>query len=245
MGFSKLSSINKINKRGSSTTNNTQSFTSLLASKVPWAKYKGSSYANGILLDEINGRNAICTDCVLSTTTGNGGGTVPISVCRGYARTIVSTIIFPVGSIPANYTIAFITRYAGSATNRILTGHQAQNFILGHHASKMGMFYDGTQWITPTTTNATGALGNWVNMCVVSGGTAIPNNVQVNGIGKGVNVVTSNSGINQLAINTSSYNEKSTFELAHVIIWDSVLSLNEMKTVTDAFGNYLITGILQ
>jgi hypothetical protein len=96
-----------------------------------------------ILPDESgNNRNADCTNVTLSNTTGFGGGTVPISICRGVSTVKgSSTIVIPV--------IAFITRYSGAATNRILTGHLDQNYIIGHHSAKQGVLNDSIQWCTP------------------------------------------------------------------------------------------------
>jgi hypothetical protein len=253
MGITRLNSI-KINKRGINVFSApTQTLAQLLTSVPPWAKYRGASYANNVLPDESgNGRNAICTSCSLSSTTGNGSGTIPLSICKGVSTVKgSSTIIFPVGSIPqGNYTIAFITRYSGGTTNRILCGNLGQNYILGHHSSKLGVLYDGTQWNTATlngkeVNNVTTNITDWLNMCVVSSGTAPPDNFVVNGIGKGVLSITPDTTINQLCINNSSYLEKSSFELSQVIIWDTALTQTQMKVVTDAFANYIITGVLQ
>ena len=52
----------------------------------------------------------------------------------------------------------------------------------------------------------------------------------------------------QLAINSSTYYPNpipnSSFELAKLIIFDQVLSYNEMKIVSDALTNYLAIGVL-
>lgn len=248
----------KLNKRNVITINTNaplpsqQTLGQLLVSVPCWAKYRGSAYASGVLPDESgNGRNAACTDCTLSNTTGFGGGPTPKSICRGVS-TIKgsSTILFPVGSIPQSpYTIAFIARYSGGSTNRISTGHLGQNFILDHHSAKLGLWFDGTQWVTPILNakpinNTTTNLSDWLSMCVVSSGTAPPNNVIVNGVPKGALCITPNSNINQLAINTSSFIEKSSFEFAHLIIWDAALTSVQMKAVTDSFANYIIDGNL-
>jgi hypothetical protein len=81
-------------------------------------------------------------------------------------------------------------------------------------------------------------------MCVVSTGTAPPNNIVVNGVGKGSLSITPSTTISQLAINTSLYLEKSSFELAHLVIWNVALTPTQMKVVTDSFANYLLTGVL-
>jgi hypothetical protein len=247
MGITRLSSI-KINNRGSVVT---QTLQQLLTSVPPWAKYRGASYSNSILPDESgNGRNAVCTSCTLSNTTGNGAGTVPLPICKGTSTVKGnSTILFPVGSIPQNYTIAFICRYSGGSTNRILCGYAGQNYILGHHSAKQGVLYDGTQWDTATlngkeVNNVSGNISDWLSMCVSSGGAAAPNNIIVNGVSKGTSSITVNSTINQLCINLSSYQEYSSFELAQLIIFDSPLTSTQIKVITDSFSNYLITGVL-
>jgi hypothetical protein len=228
-----------------------QTFSQLLTSVPAWAKYRGSALQGNILPDESgNNRNADCTNITLATTTGNGGGTVPLSVLKG-SSTVKgsSTIIFPVGSIPqGSYTIAFITRYSGAATNRILTGHLGQNYIIGHHSAKQGVLNDSIQWCTPILNlkpinNVNTNINDWLNMCVVSTGTA-PNNIVVNGVGKGSLSITPSTTINQLAIHTSLYLEKSSFELAHLVIWNVALTPTQMKVVTDSFANYLPTGVL-
>jgi hypothetical protein len=248
MGISRLSSL-KSYKGGNK--NYTQTFTQLIASTVPWAFYSGSSYSNNILPDKSgNGRHATCSGVYNSNTVNNGGGTIPLPICKG---TATATILFPIGSIPSgNYTIAFITRYAGGSTNRILCGHAGQNFILGHQAAKGGVLYDGTRWDTTINSstlkpinNISGSIPDWLNMCVVSNGTNSANNIIVNGVPKGVLSITPNNTINQLGINTSSYLEKSTFELSQVIIFDQALTPVQVKVITDAFANYLITGVLQ
>jgi hypothetical protein len=253
MGLTRLSTI-KVNKKNinANLPSTQQTFAQLLISVPPWAKYRGSAYLNNILPDESgNNRNADCVSCNLSSTTGNGGGTVPIPICRGVSTVKgSSTIIFPVGSIPqGDYTIAFITRYSGGTTNRILCGHLGQNYILGHQAAKQGVLFDSIQWCTPIVnlkpiSNVTTNITDWLSMCVVNNGTAPPNNIVVNGIGKGSLSITPSISINQLAINTSLYLEKSSFELAHLVIWDVALTQTQMKVVTDSFANYLLTGVL-
>jgi hypothetical protein len=252
MGISRLSSI-KINKRGLNVfTPPTQTFSQLLSSIPPWAKYSGANYNNNTLPDDSgNGRHATCSGVYNSSTINNGGSpTIPLPICKGNAN---ATIIFPVGSIPSgDYTIAFITRYAGSSNNRVLCGHAGQNFILGHHSAKGGVLYDGTKWDTAININTgspinniTGSIPNWLSMCVVSNGTNVADNIIVNGVPKAVLSITPINTINQLGINTSSYLEKSSFELSQLLIFDRALTPIQVKVITDAFSNYLISGILQ
>jgi hypothetical protein len=220
-----------------------------LTSVPAWAKYRGSALQGNILPDESgNNRNADCTNVTLSKTTGNGGGTVPLSICKGLSTIKGSAI--PVGSSPqGNYTIAFITRYSGATTKRTLCGHLDQNYNIGHHSAKQGVLNDSIQWCTPIfnlkpINNVNTNIADWLNMCVVSTGTAPPNNIVVNGVGKGSLSITPSTTISQLAINTSLYLEKSSFELAHLVIWNVALTPTQMKVVTDSFANYLLTGVL-
>jgi hypothetical protein len=80
-------------------------------------------------------------------------------------------------------------------------------------------------------------------MCVVSNDTLPSSNVMVNGIGKGSLSITPSTSMNQLAINTSLHLEKSSFELAHLVIWDVALTGVQMKVVTDSFANYLVCSL--
>lgn len=241
MGFSIKNASKRID---SPDTANVDSFTQLLTLKIPWAKYSGSSYLNGKLVDEINGRDGICTACIRDTSYGNGGAAnIGLTVCSGSA--LSSSIVFPVGSIPlTNFTFASLTRYTGTTTKRILTGHQNQNYLIGHWEGLRGVMYDGSGWDTQISNNVAGNSKDWLLMCATSGGVS-STNILANGLSRGTTGIVSNATNNQLAVNTSSYGERSSFEIAHLIIWDKQLTPTEMKVVSNALANYLITGILR
>lgn len=255
MSISRLSSIKLVN-RGVSIpffSLARESLADLLISTPPWAKYTGANILNNIIPDETgNGRDAICSGVVGGNTVSNGSDVgVTLQICKG---TTASTIVFPLGSIPANdYTIAFITRYASSSSNRILTGHTSYNYILGHHSAKRGVMYDATRWTTPLNSNGNlqpintvlTPMNNWVSMCVSTNTGIAPQHINVNSTAKGTQLITTSPTPNQLAINTNNFLEKSGFELAHIIIWDVPLTLAQMNVVVASFDEYVFTGILR
>ncbi len=122
---------------------------------------------------------------------------------------------------------------------------KTSSYFLGHNDNTIGtVYYDN--YITTSVSQTTNSITNWVIMCVSSGGTT-PNNVLVNGLSKGTSLLRTLTTPGQLAINSSTYTvlKNSPFELAKLIIFDQVLSYNEMIIVNNALTNYLATGILE
>ena len=82
-------------------------------------------------------------------------------------------------------------------------------------------------------------------MCYTTGSVSnpIPNSILVNGVGQGIGV--GGDGIaSRLAVNMYGGGEKSDFQLAQVLIWDQVLTPAEMVIVSNAYTQFLATGIL-
>jgi hypothetical protein len=79
--------------------------------------------------------------------------------------------------------------------------------------------------------------------CATTGG-SFPGNVYINGVPSGVR--TGGIGALQLSINkaisTNIISENSDFALSYVIIWDTALSNNTLKIISDNLLNYLSTG---
>lgn len=219
------------------------SFTSLITTKVPWAKYNPVNLLNNVWYDDSgNNRHATTTNVSLVQSTNNGlGSGVSVSVCRGIDS---STMVFPAGSIPQNYTICCLSRYTNTVatfTGRVLSGNVNDNFTFGHYRASRGVVFDG---LYPTSRNTIGNLTDWLNLCVVRGSSIpVPNNVLLNGVGSGTNLITNNV-VGRLAINTNRFGENSHFEISHVIIWDVPLTNIELNAVSYAFTNYLNTGVL-
>lgn len=251
MGLTFISSIhhNRIQTRN-------RSYLNLITLKPPWAVY-GGIYTSNLLQDETgNARHATTANISYGISPiGNGNG-VPLTVAKSITLkpvianpdTNAAFITFPIGSIPINHTICFIDRYTGttSFTNKSILYDKNSSYSLGHNANTVGtVFYQN--YITTSVNQTTNAVTQWVVMCISSSGNA-PNNVLVNGLSKGTSVLPTLTTAGQLAINSATYSPNpipnSTFELAKLIIFDQVLSFDEMKIVSDALTNYLATGVL-
>jgi hypothetical protein len=218
-------------------------FQSLITKKRPWGKYSPSSYNNNLWNDEsLNNRHATCVGIVPKITVGNGASAALGINCL--SGTIASSIVFPFGSIPANYTICVVSRYSGTVNRqRILTDVGSTNLVLGHYGyygAERGTIYDNGFKLRGSDINNT----NWLSLCVIRGTSVpIPYNVLVDNVAVGLSQIT-NTSFGSLGVNTSTYGEKSDFEICHVLIWDYALSSSELFLVSNAFNTYKTTGIL-
>jgi hypothetical protein len=105
------------------------------------------------------------------------------------------------------------------------------NFAHGHDSSKRGVAYYGdanNQWVTSNT--ALGTANDWLVMCGKSPGLA-PRNLLVHGQADGVRDTVSLGSL-QLAINTGQSTSVSDWAFSHAIVWDQVLSDEEMAIVS-------------
>jgi hypothetical protein len=222
-------------------------FQQLIDNKKPWAKYSPSSYSNNLWSDESgNNRHATCVNVVPKITVGNGSSFASGIACL--SGTIASTISFPAGSIPSNYTICAITRYSSSGPSinrqRILTGGGFDNILIGHHgyqsSGQRGTIYDNGYIIQTLNSSSS----NWLSLCVVRGNSIpFPNNILFDGVAVGPKQIT-NTVSGTLGINTSGYGEQSDFEVTHVLIWDTPLTSAELIIVSNALNTYRTTGVL-
>jgi hypothetical protein len=106
------------------------------------------------------------------------------------------------------------------------------NFAHGHDTSKRGVAYygDANQWVTSET--AVGNANDWLVMCCKGPGQGqAPRNVLVHGQAAGVRD-TQSMGSLQLAINTGQSTSVSDWAFSHAIVWDQVLSDEEMAIVS-------------
>lgn len=218
-------------------------FQQLIGYKRPWGKYSPSSYNNNLWSDESsNNRHATCVNIVPKITVGNGASAPSGISCL--SGTIASSIVFPFGSLPSNYTICVVSRYSGSVNNqRILTDVGSTNVVLGHYgyfSPERGFIYDDGFKLRSADLN----YNDWLSFCVIRG-TSVPTpyNVLKDGIPVGQSQIT-NTSFGSLGINTSTYGEKSDFEICQLLIWDSALTSSELFLVSNAFKTYLTTGIL-
>ena len=213
----------------------------------PWGVYYAGNYSENKLFDMLNrsDRTAITTGIINPKTSSGNGANGTIKSIMG---TTTTTIEWTANSIPNKYTICSITRYTGDTNNkRILTARNAtssNDWVHGHKNGKRGVVYYGEfKTNSSPELNLKGNNTDWVVTCAKNDGN-IPNNIYINGVPSGLN--TGGRGELKLAINkfddNSIINEQSEFALSYVIIWDSTLSDNALKIVSDALMNYLNTG---
>ena len=237
LNYSINSNIQLIN-----TSNINININNLLINKPPWGIYLVSDWDNASTLYEArrNGRNAVTKNVKLGIYSGYGSSAF-IPCLLGKTN---GTILWPVGSIPLNFTICAITRYTGGANQRILqsSGTDNSNWFHGHSNNKRGVVYYGS-WMTPDNNN-TGIATDWVVTCGKNGSTA-PNNIWTNNTQIGNN----NNGIGglQLGINVPGggccSNETSNWALSQVFIWDQILTDDEIKIMSNTLTQHLDDGI--
>jgi len=95
------------------------------------------------------------------------------------------------------------------------------------------------KWIA---SESKGIVSDWVVCCAKNNGTK-PNNVIVDGLPVGTDEY--GTGNYQLGINYSGFaGEYSNWEFSQLIIWDKILTNQELQIVYGALNNYLLTGIV-
>jgi hypothetical protein len=246
-------------------------FQTLYLAKRPWADYRATEWAvDKTLTDQSgNGRNSLIqggNTAVTQATTSEtvNGASKPLTYIKGG---VSSELYFPQNSIPAQFTICSVTRYAAPSaqaapTNykRILTA-ATQDWLHGHVAQKRGVAYYGsraftnpqTLVVTPLAFNTAvenvGTVTNWLVMCGKNGGSTRLN-VLVDGVASGESTRsdsdqnewgnTTMDRATQLCINCRG-DEKSDWELANLLIWDRHLNDTEMNTVSTELMKQLQT----
>jgi len=139
-----------------------KNYNKLLRLKTPWAIYNPSKVSSdnlSVLPDEYGRsvRNATITGTGISKKRDNN-----IDYISGTTNT---SILFPRGSFPWNYTVCAITRYNGTNNNKILTidgaGYQV---AIGHNSGISGIVTDYDNPITDRS--STSLPSGWVVTCI-------------------------------------------------------------------------------
>jgi hypothetical protein len=209
----------------------------IYTTKKPWGIYDANKWNSSTnILPEARGydRNVTSTGTV---TRGSGSGNGASSAISYIGGTTATTLTWPTGSIPTNFTICSVTRYTGGTSRRILNG--SSNWLHGHWNGQRGVcHYDG--WKTAST--GVGTLQNWL-VCCGNNGAAIPNNILIDSVASGT--VTGGSSNQPLYINTGggNYGETTDFQFSYLIIWNQILTDAEMLTTSTALLYYLSSGI--
>jgi hypothetical protein len=175
-------------------------FQTLYQAKRPWAHYSADGWnsASRLLADQSGNNRHASSSSPMNTITGpfttrEAGALNPISFLRGNSA---ANLLFPQNSIPVNFTICSVTKYAStdaSMQSRILTSAEDAEWWHGHYNKKRGVAKfesqkilgsDGVTTIANSVWN-TGEGGlsmnlNWTVMCSKNGGIT-PWNVLVDG----------------------------------------------------------------
>jgi hypothetical protein len=143
-------------------------------------------------------------------------------------------------NVPNTFTICTITRYNGSNTNRVIVT-QTDNWLHGHLGSKRGISYYKNRYLTSEIA-IEGSRNDWLVMCGKNGSSP-PNNVLANNIKRGVNSGGGGGQIN-IGVNISdSFNQPSAFAFSKLLIWDKILTDDEMQKVSNYLTQYLKDGL--
>ena len=204
----------------------------IINNNKPWGMYFAEDWI-GTTLPDVSGNNRHATTAGTITkyfTNGNGA-TNPITYLTGGTS---STISFPSGSIPNNFTLLTLTRYNGGTRRRIIMA-QSGNWLHGHYNGNRGVcHYDG--WKSPSS--STGTQDNWL-CCIGRNLTTTPNNIIVDG--NGIGTASGGTSNIQLSINIGYY-ETSDWGFACVLIWDKHLTDNECFELNSIISNVLSFG---
>ena len=211
-------------------SNALSSLDNILNDNIPWGIYSAETWnsSNNILPDLTgNGRDATTTNVTLNLGQGNGA----VNNINYLSGDMTSSILWPTGSIPANFTICSVTRYKGTNNGRILHSTTG-NWLHGHwHKSRGVAYYEGWK-----TQESKGSVNDWVVCCGQNNGSIIVDDVTV---AQSVN----GAGNYQLGINKNDGsccpNENSDWEFSLLIIWDKTLSTQDLQLVSKGLNNYL------
>ena len=213
--------------------------------RTPWGIYNAKNISGNILNDIFN------RGCKKATIQGTEHSIETEKTSLNNANftylkgTVDTTITFPIGSLPENYTICVMSKYTNKSTNkrnRILTSEEPRNWLLGHWMDRptASMFND--DWIIPHNPKTGSDNIDWRISCAKSNANDPTYSVIIDNINKSTRTAKINSDSQaRLKINGWS-TEKSDFGLAYLIIWDYVLTDSELLLVSQTLTNYAKTG---
>jgi hypothetical protein len=211
-------------------------FTQFINYKKPWGMYAARSYNSNILPDLTNnGRNAICTGVTLNNISGYGANVI-IPYIYGSQT---STVNWPDGSIPTNFTVCSITRYTDGNNHMILKGGSG-TWIHGHWGGAKGLAHYQVSMGGGDRTAST--LTNWVVVCGKNNGTK-PKNILVDNNPVGSTDGGTGGQIRMIINTIGQHSEKSDWAFSHLFIWDQNLTDDEMLFVSRVLKQYLVDGI--
>lgn len=234
---------------------NYQRLNNLFKFNTPWAIYDGKNYNSirGVIPELLN------RECKNAIVTGRQPNIIEEEGISYLSGTTTTYVEFPQHSLPEFYTICAITKYTNKDPNmvynrgRILTSEQhPPNWLIGHHGGVTGVMHNMGVWRTNHEIPLSNNPNEWVVSCVkshASSSTNTANSILFNGIKRAYPNTTGGAAINinhhgdkRIVINKCVWGQQSDFGLSYIIIWNNVLSDNQLKLVSDSLMEYLSTG---
>jgi hypothetical protein len=212
--------------------------------RVPWAVYDANNISqdNSILIEQLTGG---CKNATIKGSVSLENDT--INYIKG---DINSCIEFPENSMPSTFTICAITKYDNPNANKlsILKTLNDPKIIIGHSDNNRGVvkkFNYG--YYTNNTSDASyefkaKSSTDWVVTCIKSSGKDIRKTIIINNEKRGSIPLGSLTTNNRLIINSNIIDKRdcSDFGFSYMIIWNQVLSDNELVMVSNILNNYVI-----
>ncbi|EKX40470.1 hypothetical protein GUITHDRAFT_142776 [Guillardia theta CCMP2712] len=171
--------------------------------------------------------------------SGNGAN-AQVSFVSGNTASVMR---WPNGSIPSQFTICSVSRYAGASQLKVLTADPSVlSWFHGHADGMIGVaYYEGWKANVSLSSSST---ETWLVMCGKNDNNT-PGNIQ-RALGnsttmQSAGIAGGGSGGAYLTVNTAA-NEESDFALSQIYIWDQLLTDDEMGLIGQALLEYLATG---
>jgi hypothetical protein len=227
--------------------------TNPLSVKLPWAGYYAIDYdsKNNILPNfiDVNDRTKDIKTTNISNVKLDKASSIPFLFGDKD-----SYIIFPENSISSNFTICSISKYTSKNPNnnkKILRSiDNKTQFYHGHFNNKIGVIeYDNYEFSKGIAITPENSADSWISVCAKN--SKPPNNVYINNNNLSFTTIdNSYFSINRNAnILTINYNkdmtttDNSEWALSYILIWDSHLTDEEIKSVSNSFDKFIKTGI--
>jgi hypothetical protein len=206
-----------------------------ISNKTPYAYFRATDY--DIDTKEIPAKIGNFTATTSGVTYGNGSGNGAGTSIPFLIGAATSKINFT-ADIPNTFTVCSITRYTGNTGRRILCA-QSSNWLHGHWNNKIGVAHYN-YWINESSLNNT-LFNDWIVTCGKNGSQPTTNLI-ANGINKGEQKG-GDGGYNNICINNGPFGETSDFAFSQLLIWNQILTDDEMKKVSDYLMQYLVDGL--
>lgn len=216
----------------------------LLISNPPWGRYLAKDWdpiTQKLYEASRNGRDAITTNVQSKVCIGNGI-VAPNLVCL--YGSITSTIIWPLGSLPPQFTICTLARYTATGAKRRIFQGKTVNWLHGFYnaGNRRSNFYNNMF----TFDEASYSISDWCIDCATNN-IGTPNYTILNNVRKPTFPIPTRPYFapDAIAINSSSSNnEFSDFEFGQLIIWDRQLTLPELEIISNGIQHYMVIGNL-